>query len=394
MKILMLLDSEFPPDVRVESEANSLIQQGHSVTILSYNYGTKPERENIRGIQVVRFPINKQFAKKALGLIHRLPFYRNIWKKQVCNLLKSGSFDAVHIHDLPLCVIAGFIRKNFNVKVVADMHENYPYLVSEQPFMNTLFAKVFLSKKIWFRKEKEWLLQTSEIVCVAEEMKDRLDKVLGNKININVVPNTLNFDTFLTSQKPVSGLKEKFESYFKVVYIGGFDPVRGLEYLLEAAVKLKTSINNLKIILVGDGAIAGNLKELSIRLGIENSVTFEGWQPGSNVQAYIELADICIIPHVRSEQTDNSSPNKLFQYMYFRKPVISSNCVSLQRLIEKEQCGLIFEDKNSTDLADKILVLYNNNELKEQLGNNGYESVNTKYNWATTVKALFNVYPS
>lgn len=393
MKILMLLDNEFPPDVRVESEANSLIKKGHSVTILSYNFGGKLASENYKGIQIKRFRINKQLSKKALGFIHRLPLYQLIWKYQINRIFRSELFDAVHIHDLPLCINSKHIRNKFNVKVVADMHENYPYLVAEQPYMNTLFAKLFLSKKKWFQKEKEWLLETSEIVCVADEMKARLNKVLDNKVNINVVPNTLNFDTFLSTQKPVLGLNEKFANYFKVVYIGGFDPVRGLEYLIEATLKLVDKIPNLKIILVGDGVSSGILNDMVINHKIENFISFEGWQPNYNVQAYIEIADVCVIPHIKSEQTDNSSPNKLFQYMYFKKPVISSNCVSLENLIKQQQCGLIFENRNSNDLAKKILELYYNPQLIEELGNNGFKSVNSKYNWDATVRDLFKVYP-
>jgi len=392
MKILMLLDNEFPPDVRVESEANSLIKQGHSVTILSYNFGHKLVEENYNGIQVKRFRINKQITKKALGLIHRLPLYRLIWRYQTNKMLTSEQFDAVHIHDLPLCINAKYIRNKFKIRVVADMHENYPYLVAEQPYMNTLFAKLFLSKKKWFQKEKEWLLQTSEIVCVADEMKARLSKVLDYKVNIHVVPNTLNFDTFLSSQKPVVGLSEKFTKCFKVVYIGGIDPVRGLEFLIEATAKLINRIPFLKVIIVGDGVSTSVLKNLVVSYKIENFVIFEGWQPSYNVQAYIEIADVCVIPHIKSEQTDNSSPNKLFQYMYFKKPVISSNCVSLENIINQQKCGLIFEDRNSDDLALKILEFYNNPQLKEELGNNGFDAVNSKYNWDATVKNLFTVY--
>ena len=388
----MLLDNEFPPDVRVESEANSLIKKGHSVTILSYNFGNKIASENYIGILIKRFRINKQVSKKALGFIHRLPLYRLIWKYQINKILRSEQFDAVHIHDLPLCINAKYIRTKFKVKVVADMHENYPYLVAEQPYMNTLFAKLFLSKKKWFQKEKEWLLHTNAIVCVADEMKARLNKVLDQKINIHVVPNTLNFDTFLSTQNPVAGLNERFAGNFKVVYIGGFDPVRGLEYLLEATKKLSNKIPNLKVILVGDGISKSFLKELLSNLEIENYVSFEGWQPSHSVQAYIEIADICVIPHIKLEQTDNSSPNKLFQYMYFKKPVISSNCVSLERIISQENCGLVFENRNSDDLAKKILELHNNPNLKEELGNNGFKAVSNKYNWDATVKDLFTIY--
>jgi glycosyltransferase involved in cell wall biosynthesis len=392
MKILLLLDNEFPPDVRVESEAQSLIQQGHEVHLLSYNFGVKPEKEIYNGIQVHRFLIKKQVSKKILGLIHRLPIYKNIWIKQVNILLRSETFDAVHINDLPLCILIHYLRKNYNLKIVADMHENYPYLVADQPFMNTLFAKIFLSKKIWFKKEKEWLLEATDIICVAPEMKNRLTQVLGPEKKIRVVPNTLGFDSFVASQKPLEGLKLRFINYFKILYIGGFDPTRGLEYLLQASALLKDKIPTMRIVLVGDGYIVPSLKELAASLGMENHVIFEGWQSQNHIQAYIEIADICVIPQLKSIQTDNSSSNKLFQYMYFAKPVVTSNCNSLEKVLKEEKCGLVFQDRNYEDFADKLFYLYNNPSLMQEMGQKGQEAVNAKYNWARTVQPLLDIY--
>jgi glycosyltransferase involved in cell wall biosynthesis len=272
------------------------------------------------------------------------------------------------------------------------MHENYPYLVAEQPYMNTLFGRTFLSKSVWFKKEKEWLAIADNIICVAEEMKSRLVLVLTKTENITIVPNTLNFKTFVASQKPVTGLKDRFKNRFVVSFIGGIDAVRGIEYLLEAASLIGTKIPELLILLVGEGNTLELLREKSNQLNQKDNVIFEGFKPSSNMQAYIEISDICVIPHVRSEQTDNSSPNKLFQYMYFGKPVISSNCKSLEKLILAENCGLIFMDRNSEDLAEKIIQLYSDENLRITLGENGNKSVMSKYNWEATSAGLLKLY--
>jgi len=392
MRILMLLDTEFPPDIRVENEAKSLLDYGHEVHILSYNFGSKAKTEIVKGIHIHRFAIPRQVAKKMLGLLHQFPVYRLLWMQEVKKMLKTLSFDAVHIHDLPLCCLIGEIKRNHQVRVTADMHENYPFLVAEQPYMNTFFGKTILSKGVWFRKEKEWLLKADSIVCVAEEMKTRLVEVLNKSDNIIIVPNTLNFKTFVDSQKPIPELRERFKDRFVVSFIGGIDAVRGIEYLLEAAHKIGDKIPELIVLLVGEGNTLELLREKATQLNITNKIIFEGFKPSSFMQAYIESSHICVIPHVRSEQTDNSSPNKLFQYMYFSKPVISSNCRSLEKLILEEECGLIFKDRSSDDLAGKILQLYNDSRLRTKLGENGHNSVMSKYNWEATSAGLLQLY--
>ena len=392
MRILMLLDSEFPPDIRVENEAQSLFDAGHEVHILSYNFGSKHKYEVFKGIHIHRFPIAKQLAKKMLGLLNQFPLYRLKWMREVKKILNTQSFDAIHIHDLPLCCLITSIKQDHKIIITADMHENYPYLVAEQPYMNTLFGRTFLSKSVWFRKEKEWLSNADSIICVAEEMKSRLQQVLGKSENITIVPNTLNFKTFVASQKPVPELKDRFKNRFVVSFIGGIDAVRGIEYLLKAASLIGTKIPELLILLVGEGNTLELLREKSNQLNLKDNVIFEGFKPSSNMQAYIEISDICVIPHVRSEQTDNSSPNKLFQYMYFGKPVISSNCKSLEKLILAEDCGLIFKDRDSDDLAKKIEILFADADMRTKLGENGNKSVMNKYNWAATSEGLLNLY--
>jgi glycosyltransferase involved in cell wall biosynthesis len=389
----MLLDTEFPPDIRVENECQSLIDVGHEVHILSYNFGSRLSFEQYKGIQIHRFRIAKQLAKKMLGLLNQIPLYRFIWTKEVTKILRSQSFDAIHIHDLPLCCLIDCIKRKHTLTVTADMHENYPYLVAEQPYMNTTFGRLLLSKGIWFRKEKEWLKKADHIICVAEEMKSRLTVVLGDPENINIIPNTLNFKTFASTQKPLDELKERLSNKFVVSFIGGIDAVRGIEYLLEAATKIAVEIPEVVILIVGDGQSLELLKEKAAQLNLTNKVIFEGFRPSYTMQAYIEASHICVIPHVRSQQTDNSSPNKLFQYMYFGKPVISSNCKSLEKLIVEEDCGLIFRDRDSKHLAEQILKLYKDSDLRKKLGENGHKSVMSKYNWEATSQALKELYP-
>lgn len=392
MKILMLLDNQFPPDIRVEKEANSLLKEGNEVAILSYNFGGKNADEIINGIRIFRFWIPNQVAKKILGFSLQLPFYCSIWQSAITKIFKTYKFDAVHIHDLPLCTLIKFIKRKFDVPVIADMHENYPYLVAEQPYMESLFARVFLSKKKWFRKEKEWLAQADSIICVAEEMKQRLETVVINSKHIVVVPNTPAIDELGASMANLPLITTRFSGSFNVLYVGGIDPTRGIDILIRSAAISRNTIPGLKIVIVGDGRILSDMKHLVSSLQLENIVFFEGKKPQDEVGSYISISDICVIPHRKSPQTDNSSPNKLFQYLYFKKPVISSDCNSIEKLIIIENCGMIYRDNSPEELAAGMTFLYENPGIRMEMGHSGYSSVIDKYNWDSTVELLLSIY--
>lgn len=272
------------------------------------------------------------------------------------------------------------------------MHENYPYLVAEQPYMNSLFARIFISKKKWFIKEKIWLANADSIICVAEEMKQRLESEIRTPLQILVVPNTpsiLEFNGSMTNQK---GIKNRFTGSFHLLYVGGIDAVRGVDVLIHAAAIAEKTIPGLKIIIVGDGKMLPDMRQLVKSMGLDNTVQFEGWIPQDEIGSYISLSDVCVIPHRKSPQTDNSSPNKLFQYLAFKKPVISSDCNSIEKLILAERCGMIYPDNSPEEMAKQIRFLYEHPEAGIEMGENGYIAVINRYNWESTVKPLLSLY--
>ena len=106
MRILMVLENQFPDDERVEKEALSLIKAGHEVHLLCATL--KKEcvgDENYKGISLHRALSTPFLYNKAKIACLRLPFYFMFWKKQVGNLLRTETFDVIHIHDLPLAEV-------------------------------------------------------------------------------------------------------------------------------------------------------------------------------------------------------------------------------------------------------------------------------------------------
>jgi glycosyltransferase involved in cell wall biosynthesis len=394
MKILMLLDNQFPPDIRVEKEANSLVKNGNEVAILSYMFTSLQREELIDGIRIFRFRIPKQVAKKILGLSLQLPFYRWVWQRAIAKIARRYPFNVVHIHDLPLCILIKSIKRKYGVPVVADMHENYPYLVAEQPYMNSSFARIFISKTKWFLKEKEWLKKADAIICVAEEMKQRLEYECIDPAWISVVPNTPSTFELTSSTTSFPDHSSRFSGTFNILYVGGIDAVRGIDILIQATTYILKIIPELKVIIVGDGIMLSKMKYLASSLHLDKTISFEGWKPQNEIGSYILASDVCVIPHRKSPQTDNSSPNKLFQYLYFKKPVVSSNCNSLEKLILAEKCGMIYRDNSPEELAARLNYLHEYPVARIEMGNNGYEAIMNKYNWERTVGPLLSIYSS
>ena len=72
--------------------------------------------------------------------------------------------------------------------------------------------------------------------------------------------------------------------------------------------------------------------------------------------------------------------------------MIVSDCPAQKNLIEKHRCGLVFEDQNPLDFADRVLRLYEDSSLRLELGKNGQSAVHDQLHWERTSQELISIY--
>lgn len=94
----------------------------------------------------------------------------------------------------------------------------------------------------------------------------------------------------------------------------------------------------------------------------------------------------------RNIHHDVAYANKLFQYMSFAKPLLVSNATAQKELVKKIQAGLVHEDKNYHDFVNKVLLLYNDEDMCIEFGKNGERFVKEQFNWSVTSKSLLKLY--
>jgi hypothetical protein len=101
MKILMVLDHEFPPDIRVENEIETLTAAGHEIHIACFTMKNQAVYDQFGKAHIHRKSISKLRHKTSVGCL-KFPFYYNFWRPFLFGLQQQYQFDIVHIHDLPM----------------------------------------------------------------------------------------------------------------------------------------------------------------------------------------------------------------------------------------------------------------------------------------------------
>lgn len=127
-------------------------------------------------------------------------------------------------------------------------------------------------------------------------------------------------------------------------------------------------------------------------MGIQDYVEFEGWQIDTTFPSYIKASSVCISPLHKNLHHDTTYANKIFQYMSFEKPLLVSDVLAQENIVNRAQSGLIHEAKNSMDFTDKVMELYEDDKLRTSLGVNGKQFIENEFYWGKTSKELIELY--
>jgi glycosyltransferase involved in cell wall biosynthesis len=394
----MLLNAPYPADIRVKKESDALIRAGFEVHLLCLRKRDQNQLEKFEGIHVHRIDAGKNNYQLAFwDVIMSVSFIHPKFKRAAKYIVEKEQIAIVHVHDLPLAGTALSLKQNNSLKVVLDMHENYPEALrtwfkwKKNPIVR-LKNSLFMNPEHWTKLEQIACKNCDRVIAVVEEMKERVVKehqVEPEKIV--VVTNTEDQD--FIKQKIDHSVYESLKGKFILTYSGGIGPHRGVDTAIRGMQHLQEN-KNIQLAIVGFGSpsVMNSLKSLVDQLGLDN-VHFFGYQPFSKFYSYMSLADVNVIPHQSNGHTDNTVPHKLFQGMMAGKPLLVSSCAPLKRITEACASGVVFEAGDAKDFADKVNKLYADKTLREQLGGNGTKAtIDGKLNWETTQHTLIDLY--
>jgi len=391
MRIGMILDAVFPPDPRVENEAISLIEAGHVVFLFCLHYGNQKQCEIINGIHVKRYVSNK-IEYKLSALAYTIPLYTVFMKRKIINFIKINTIEVLHIHDIRIAQSVFNANKKYNLPFVLDLHENRPEIMKFYPHVTKFPGKYLISSKKWKNKEAEFIIKSTKVIVVTSESKDEILKRVDVKANkIIEVPNSVR-EIFYKNTKPLTKITHQYSGKFVLLYIGDTGIRRGLKTAIKSIKLIKNQIKNIKLVIVGKNSSDPILKKIVKDLQIESCVDFLGWKDQSLFQSYILSSDICISPLQRNLHHDTTYANKIFQYMSLGKPLLVSDAIAQKKLVEKNNTGLVHKEKDAQDFSEKVLTLYNNEELRNELGRNGKEFIENTFSWEQTSKKLVHLY--
>ena len=235
-------------------------------------------------------------------------------------------------------------------------------------------------------------LRFADAIFVVSEIAHR-DLVGGglaaNRAQVN--PNGVDTDKF----RPDCGGRDlrralDIENKTVVGFVGTFGPWHGAPVLAEAA-RLVPERARCHFLFVGDGDERDSAQQIIEAAPHTVAATFTGRVPHDRVAAYLDACDILVSPHVESADGNGffGSPTKLFEYMAMSRPVVASRLGQIADVIRDGENGILVDPGDAKALANAIIRLAENNQLREDLGAMARQTVISGYTWRHNASRVF-----
>jgi glycogen synthase len=174
-------------------------------------------------------------------------------------------------------------------------------------------------------------------------------------------------------------------------FIGSFYFYEGLEFLVDAVLRLLDQRADVKLLLAGEGEVETILRA-RIPADKREQIIFAGKVPHQQVKDYYSVMDVLVYPRVRARLNELTTPLKPLEAMAMQRAVIGSRVGGLRELIRDGETGLLVEPENVAGLTQSLLQLVGNKSKREELARRGREFVLRERDWERIVERYFEIY--
>ena len=361
--------------------AQEISEMGHNVTIyttdLDFSNGSNKFNKKLPRIEKFeKFLINRTHVWFSLKLF----FVNTSMSKEI----ENDKPDIIHTIGLRSfqSIIAWRVSKKLNIPlVVSDQGglTTHPFLAESGFFLKTLYKiQDFFIKKI---------INDASVISVANEYEQKIFSSLNKKSRIEIIRNGINLKKLVSKHN----FKEKYQinSNF-ILFVGRFSKSKGIETLINAfsIVKNELKDSDIHLVIMGvDFGYQAEMEKLIKKLNLSEEIKVIKNPPRDDVISAYGESEFLVLP-----SQWELSPLVPLESFAFKKPVISTNSHGIPYTVQNNKNGILVEPENSLELSNAIMKLLNDTELREKLGQSGYNFVNEECNCVSMAKNSLKLY--
>ncbi|MCA9662555.1 MAG: glycosyltransferase family 4 protein [Myxococcales bacterium] len=380
----------FPPEgnapaSRIHEMARRWVAAGHAVTVITgppsvpdgviyAGYRNHFTREVVDGIDVVRVrtyvAANKGFLRRSLNF---------------ASYMVSASLRALGLRRPDVivattpqffCGWAGVIAARMRRRpLVLEVRDLWPASIVAVGALREGPALTALE-----HLERRMYAAAAHIVTVGEGYADELRERGVADERLSVITNGVDLELFA----PRAGSAELLAGYglggrFVCAYVGTVGMGSGLQVLIPVAERLRErGRDDIGLLVVGDGAIRGELEAAARARGLDNLV-FAGRQPKAAIPEHLASAGCCLVHLQRVDLFKTVLPSKIFEAMAMARPIVLGVEGRAAALVEDAGAGICVTPEDPEAIAAALVSLADDRELCARLGAAGRARAEADY---------------
>jgi glycosyltransferase involved in cell wall biosynthesis len=396
MKVGIVVDNDLNDDKRVLREIEILKEAGYEIFVLCYGFKNKSYLV-IEGINITRIWLCKSLKNILFFFINTIPAYEWVWSFKIDKFISINNINILHVHDLYMSESgwSGIRKSGTGIPMILDLHENYSYAITTYNWTRGFLRNMISRPQKWKKKEKRLLYYPKKIIVLSEEFRDHLtdEYKFLTPDHFCVLPNVP--DLKQMQRYEVHRVNIAFVKKAPVIlYFGVVAERRGIFDAIDSFREVITKGYDADLLVIGpiDKKDRKRFYDSISDPDIKQRITYIKWIDISELPAWLGLSDICLAPFIKNPQHESGVANKIFDYMSGKRPVIASDCLPQQKLIDKYKCGVIYRTRE--EFTNSIIKLLTDREQGKIMGENGYKAVLTEFNMDSKKSNLLDAYKS
>lgn len=355
--VIIAVTNDLVTDQRVKRVAETLQQNGYSVSLV----GRKLPYS---------LPVNRPYHTHRFRLwFNKGALFYACYNMRLLWFLLWNRFDVVLANDLDT-LPASFLACRLKRKpVVYDSHEYFtevPELIDRKFQQNT-----------WRLLERMMVPKIKHAYTVSEGIAKVYNELYNG--NFKVIRNLPNYHS-------ESGIKKATVSI--IIYQGALNVGRGIELMIQSM----QYVPDAELHIVGIGDIEEKLKQLVKNEGLQEKVRFLGRIDPKDLYKITSQASVGLsLEENRGLNYYFALPNKLFDYIQGRVPVIVSNLPEMRSIVENYRVGEVLLERTPEKLAGLVNKMIENSE-KEQMYHEQLDKAARELNWQVEEKKLLKIF--
>lgn len=283
-----------------------LVEQGHQVGVLADNYYSKRKVPKLWG-DVQIYGIVHPFLEVPTLAFSKPSFWRKVisikrhfgplkgWLKIIGWLLiyqrviDKFQPDIIHVHHLETRFPFAYFAIGNRIPIVAMIHSTHSIAFSNPPLRELQYLLVQRNLNL-----------ACNLIFVSQFVKLKYEKLFPNYLNgcrTWIIYNPVEVSTYyVISQKEARQHIDEKLDYPIILSVGNLIPRKGVQFLIEAASKLKNKGLRFRLIIVGDGPQRDELEMLIQEKGLISLISLKGAKSQKELLYYYNAADLFVSP--------------------------------------------------------------------------------------------------